>query len=77
MPKKTYHVVQRKGGWGVRGEGNQRDSSRHRTQQDAWKAAKGYSENNSSGGEVITHGRNGQIRERSTYNRDDPYPPEG
>jgi hypothetical protein len=29
------------------------------------------------GGEVLIHGRDGQIRERNTINRKDPFPPRG
>ena len=70
----NQHVVRRDDGWAVRGEGNQRDTSHHRTQADAIDAARGIAANQRS--EVLIHGRNGQIRARDSYGND-PYPPAG
>ncbi|MDD4318994.1 MAG: DUF2188 domain-containing protein [Candidatus Peribacteraceae bacterium] len=72
----NQHVVQRPDGtWAVRGEGNERDTSRHDTQKEAIDGAKEIAEN--QGGDAIVHGRDGKIRERNTYGKPDPYPPKG
>ena len=69
------HVVQREDGtWAVLGEGNQRDTSRHDTQAQAQERAREIARN--QGGDVITHGRDGKIRERDSYGND-PFPPKG
>ena len=39
MAGKNQHVVKRDDGWAVRGAGNQRDTSHHRTQSEAERAA--------------------------------------
>ncbi|MCB1380027.1 MAG: DUF2188 domain-containing protein [Alphaproteobacteria bacterium] len=74
MTKKNQHVVPHSGGWAVRGAGNERATSVHRTQSEAIEAARTTAIN--QGSEMLIHGRNGQIRERNTYGKD-PYPPEG
>jgi hypothetical protein len=66
--KKNQHVVPTKGGWAVRGAGNERITSRHHTQSEAIQAARQIATNQSS--EMLVHGRNGQIRERNTYGPD-------
>ena len=71
----NQHVVQRPNGWGVRGEGNSRDTSLHPTQEQARNAARQIATN--QGGDVIVHGRDGKIRARDTYGKPDPYPPKG
>ena len=71
---KNQHVVKREDGWAVRGEGNQKDTSLHKTQSDAFEAARDIAQNQSS--EVFIHGRDGKIRERNTYGKD-PHPPKG
>jgi hypothetical protein len=72
--RSNLHVVQRNDGWGVRREGNSRDSIQARTQQEAIDLAQQTARN--EGGEVIIHGRNGQIRDRDSYGND-PHPPKG
>ena len=74
MASKNQHVVKRNDGWAVLGEGNSRDTSPHRTQEEARQAAVGIAKNQSS--EVLIHGRDGKIRERDSYGND-PYPPKG
>lgn len=69
---KSQHVVPRDGGWAVRGEGNDRDTKRFRTQKDAIDAARRIAKNNRA--EVLIHGRDGRIRERHSYGKD-PFPP--
>ena len=74
MSKKNQHVVPHLQGWAVRGEGNSRASSVHPTQRAAIEAARETAISNRR--EMLSHGRNGQIRERNTYG-DDPNPPKG
>lgn len=69
---KSQHVVRRDEGWGVRGEGNSRDSSVHRTQSEAIDAAREIARNQHS--EVVIHGRDGRIRDSDSYGND-PFPP--
>lgn len=74
MSRKNQHVTTHSEGWAVKGEGNQRASSVHATQQAAIEAGRQAAINN--GSELFVHGRNGQIRERNSYGKD-PYPPKG
>ncbi|WP_090513189.1 DUF2188 domain-containing protein [Pseudomonas marincola] len=74
MSGKNQHVVKRDDGWAVRGEGNSKDTSHHRTQQEASEAARSIAQNQKS--EVLIHGQDGKIRARDSYGND-PYPPEG
>jgi hypothetical protein len=60
--------------WGVRGEGNDRLTSIHDTQQQAIDHARGIAINQQS--EMFIQGRDGQIRERNSYGHD-PFPPKG
>ncbi len=71
---KSQHVVPRGDDWAVRGEGNERDTGRFRTQKDAVDAATRIAKN--KGAEVLIHGRDGRIRERNSYGKD-PFPPKG
>ena len=59
---------------GSRRAGNQRDTSHHRTQSEAERAARDIAINQRS--EVLIRGDNGRIRERNSYGND-PYPPKG
>ncbi len=68
----NQHVVRRPSGWAVRGEGNSRDTSLHRTQADAIDAARGIAQNQRS--QVVIHGRDGRIRDSDSYGND-PNPP--
>ena len=74
MSGKNQHVVPRENGWGVRGEGNSRDSSHHATQQEAIDAARDIARRQQS--EMLIHGRDNKIRDRNSYGND-PYPPKG
>jgi hypothetical protein len=69
---KNQHVVRREEGWAVRGEGNARDTSLHRTQARAIDAARDIARNQRS--EVVIHDRQGRIRDRDSYGND-PNPP--
>lgn len=74
MAKKNQHVVPKNGEWAVRGEGNARTTSTHKTQKDAINTARDKAQK--QGSELIIHGRDGKIREKNTYGKD-PHPPEG
>lgn len=69
---KNQHVVPRDGKWAVRGEGNTRISSEHRTQGAAINSAVRTARNEKS--EVVIHGRDGKIRDKDSYGND-PCPP--
>lgn len=72
---KNQHVVPNgRGGWGVRGQGNERLTVNTSTQSEAISRAREIAINQRS--EVLIHGRNGRIRERNTYGND-PFPPRG
>lgn len=71
----NQHIVERSDGWAVRGEGNTRDTSHHNTQREAFEAARQIAIN--QGGDTITHGEDGKIRERNTYGKTDHFPPRG
>jgi len=71
---KNQHVVPHNGTWAVRGAGNSRVTSTHRTQSTAINAAKSISIN--QGSEVVIHRPNGQIRDKNSYGND-PFPPRG
>ena len=70
----NQHVVKRDKGWAVKGEGNTKASSVHKTQKEAIDAAKLIAQNQR--GEVVIHGTNGKIRAKDSYGND-PHPPKG
>lgn len=74
MAQKGQHVVPRGDGWGVLKAGSARASGVFKTQQEAITRATEIAKN--QGTELYIHGRDGRIRERSSY-RSDPYPPKG
>jgi hypothetical protein len=55
-------------GWRVEVEGANRPRSTHKTQAEAAKAAREIARKNKS--ELLIHGRNGRVRNRSTYGSD-------
>jgi hypothetical protein len=59
---------------GARGEGNDRLTSVHDTQQQALDRARGIAIHQQS--EMLIRGRDGQIRERNSYGHD-LFPPKG
>lgn len=71
---KDYWATKHNGGWQVKGSGNDRASSVHSTQSEAWSEARRLARG--AGGEALLQGRNGQIRARNSYG-DDPFPPKG
>ena len=72
MSKKNQYIVRNGDGWGVRGEGNSRLTSRHDTQAEAIAAGRDIARNQAS--ELRIQGRNGQFREAWSYGND-PHPP--
>jgi uncharacterized protein YdaT len=74
MTRKNQHVVPHRDGWAVRGEGNSRVTSTHRTQAEAISAARIIA--NSMKTEVVIHRPNGRIRDKDSYGRD-LFPPKG
>ena len=71
---KNQHVVPHENGWAVKGAGNRKATSIHRTQEAARKAARNIAINQKS--EVVIHRPNGQIRDKDSYGND-PFPPRG
>jgi hypothetical protein len=71
---KNQHVVPADGGWGVRGAGNGRLTSKHDTQAEAIDSAREIAINQRS--EVVIHRPNGQIRDKNSYGNDS-FPPRG
>jgi len=78
MSDKDRHVVPNpKGGWDVVKPHADRASSHHDTQADAVDRAREIIQN-VGGGELVTHNRQGQIRDKDTIApAKDPYPPAG
>jgi hypothetical protein len=72
MSKKDIHVVPRDGGWAVRREHAERDSSHHDRKSDAMNAARDTARRERV--EVVDHGRDGKIRDSDSYGND-PNPP--
>jgi hypothetical protein len=69
MPKKgDVHVVPSQKGWRVQIEGTGGARSTHKTQDEATQTARRIARQN--GAELLIHGRNGQVRDRSTYGHD-------
>jgi hypothetical protein len=69
-------VSPRDGEWVVQKPGASRVSSVHTTQKAAQDAARQILQND-GGGELVTQGRNGEIRQKDTIDRPDPFPPRG
>lgn len=70
--KKDIHVVPHKEGWATRREGAERAGSVHDTQRRAQDAARKTAQRDHV--EVVTHGRDGRIRDSDSYGND-PNPP--
>lgn len=72
---KNQHVTPHpKGGWQVKGVGNQRATVITETQAEARKIAREIAIKNKS--ELVVHGTDGRIREKNSYGND-PFPPKG
>ena len=65
---KRVHVVPHRDGWAVKREGNNRATSVHGTQKDAQRAAVPIAKRENT--EVVTHGRDGKIRDSDSYGND-------
>ena len=65
---KDYWAGPKGGCWQVKGAGNDRATSRHETQAEAWAEARERAKD--AGGEAYLQNRQGQIRERNTYGYD-------
>jgi len=74
MNPKNIRVTPQGNQWAVRRDGANRAGSLHQTQKAAIQAASSTAKR--VHGEVHIHGRNGQIRER-TSSGSDPFPPQG
>ena len=72
MSKKSYHVVKNGNHWAVKSNGLV--LSGHNTQKQAIQSGKVIAQLTS--GELSVHGRNGRIREKTSYGSD-PFPPLG
>lgn len=74
MAGKNQHVIKRENSWAVKGEGNTKATSLHRTQAEATKAARDIAINQKS--ELLVHDEKGHIVRRNSYGND-PHPPKG
>jgi uncharacterized protein YdaT len=74
MTGKNQHVVPHQNGCAVKGEGNQRATSVHNTQQQAVEVAREIARNQQS--ELVIHRPEGRIRDKDSYGND-PFPPKG
>lgn len=74
MSKRGQHVLPSGGRWSVRTAGATRASGTFETQKEAVKNAREKARR--EGTELYVHGRDGRIRERSSFGRD-PHPPKG
>jgi hypothetical protein len=74
MSKKNQHVIPIKGGWGVKGAGNDKLTVKTDIKIDSEKIAREIAKNQKS--ELFIHGKDGKIQRRDSYG-EDPYPPKG
>lgn len=65
---KNQHVVPHQGKWAVKGEGNQKNTLKTDTQEQAITKASEIAKNQES--ELLIHGRDGAIREKNSYGND-------
>jgi len=70
--KRDIHVVPHQDGWAATREGSTRASSIHPTQADALRRGREMARQDQV--ELVTHGRDGRIRDSDSYGND-PYPP--
>lgn len=68
MAKKNQHVVPLGNGWAVKGQGREKASVITTSQRDAIDYARRIAR--TSHADVIIHGRDGKIRDRSSYGND-------
>lgn len=72
----NFHVVPRGEGWAVKQENVPFDSANVRYQADAAKLARDFVLMH-GGGEVVIHRPTGEIRDKNTIGKNDPFPPRG
>ena len=72
--RRSQHVVPRGGKWAVKAAGGEKATKVYETQRKAIAAAKSIARRQKT--ELVIHGRDGKIREKSTYAKD-PFPPKG
>lgn len=74
MAKKNIHIVPNKpkGGWDVKREGSKQPISHHRTQKAADEKGRPIARKDKV--EIVTHGRDGRIRDKDSFGND-PNPP--
>lgn len=70
----NQHVTPKGNQWQVKGAGNSKATRIVPTQKEAISIARSIAKNQHS--ELVIHGKNGRIREKSSYGND-PYPPRG
>jgi Uncharacterized protein conserved in bacteria (DUF2188) len=73
MANGFVHVVNERGEWVVQVEGSSRVRSRHTTQAEVIAAWRGIARKAKT--ELLVHGHNGAIRDRSSYGRDPRHRP--
>lgn len=71
------HVVPDGDGWKIVRPDDDEPIALAETQEEAARIATQMQYDSLEGGEVVIHGEDGRIRERSTINRHDPFPPPG
>ena len=76
MSRESYHVTpDGDGDWQVKKSGASRASAKASTQAEAQSQAKKFAKGQKPS-QVYTHGRDGKVRDESTYGSD-PHPPDG
>ena len=71
---RNQHIVPAKGGWAVKRARSPKATKVFSTQREAIERGREIARN--QGSELLIHGRDGRIREKNTYGRDQ-YPPTG
>lgn len=70
--KRDIHVVPHAEGWAVKREGSSRASGVHPTQTEALSRGRDMAKQDKV--ELVTHGKDGRIRDSDSYGND-PHPP--
>ena len=71
MSKRNQHIVPHADGWAVRGAGASRATETFDRKSDAIDRGREIAQNQRS--ELVIHGRDGQIHERSTFGHGSPH----
>ena len=72
--RKNQHVVPHRGGWAVKGAGNQKASSVQGTKTHATDTGRKVAQHQKS--ELVIHGKDGKIQSKDSHGND-PFPPRG